>query len=72
MDDIKYTAIVEGIENGKYKITFPDFDNVFTTSDSEETINKAASNLLKFKIKEYDENKMSLPQPTSIFDIQKI
>lgn len=68
--EIKYAAIISKLENGKFQITFPDFDGLSTIAEKEENIEINATNLLNYKLQELKTMNKSFPNPSSAFDIQ--
>lgn len=68
--ELNYISVVTILENGKFKITFPDFEGVSTVVEKEENIEKSGGNILKVKLNELKNEKIDYPSPTSVKDVQ--
>lgn len=43
----KYIAVIKQLENGKFSISFPDFEGITALAEKEESIEKVAKGILK-------------------------
>ena len=68
----KYIAVVKQLENQKFLIKFPDFEGVSSVAEKEESIEKVASGILNTKIQELKDEKIELPVPMGIVQVQKL
>ena len=49
MATINYIAVVKQLESGKFLISFPDFEGITTTAETEESIQDVAAGVIKTK-----------------------
>ena len=68
----RYVAIIKQLENGKFSISFPDFEGIMALAEKEESIEKVATGMLKTKLQELKEENIEFPTPKSISEVQKI
>ena len=68
----KYIAIVKQLENKKFLIKFPDFEGISSVAEKEESIEKVAGGMLNTKIQELKDEKIELPVPMGIVQVQKL
>ena len=68
----KYIAVVKQLENGKFSISFPDFEGITALAEKEESIEKVAKGILKTKLQELKDENIELPAPKSIIEVQKL
>ncbi len=68
----KYIAVVKQLENQKFLIKFPDFEGISSVAEKEESIEKVASGILNTKIQELKDEKIELPAPMGIVQVQKL
>lgn len=68
----KYIAIVKQLENKKFLIKFPDFEGISSVAEKEESIEKVAGGMLNTKIQELKDEKIELPVPMGIIQVQKL
>lgn len=68
----KYVAIVKQMENKKFSIKFPDFEGISSVAEKEESIEKVAVGMLNTKLQELREEKIEIPTPMGIVQVQKL
>ena len=68
----KYIAVVKQLENKKFLIKFPDFEGISSVAEKEESIEKVAGGMLNTKIQELKDEKIELPVPMGIVQVQKL
>lgn len=68
LKDINYVVIAKQLENGKFLLTFPDFEGVSTTAETEESISSVASRTIKTKLSELKKAGIEIPEPLKIKD----
>ena len=52
MATINYIAVVKQLESGKFLVSFPDFEGITTTAETEESIQDVAAGVIKTKLAE--------------------
>lgn len=67
--DINYVVIARQLESGRFLLTFPDFEGVTTTAETEESISSVAAGTIKTKISELKKSGLELPEPLKMTDI---
>ena len=71
MATINYIAVVKQLESGKFLISFPDFEGITTTAETEESIQDVASGVIKAKLAELKKANIEAPEPKKIVDVSK-
>jgi hypothetical protein len=60
---------MKALENGKFLISFPDFEGLTATVDSEEKIQSVATEVIKNKLTELRKNNLDIPEAKKMKDI---
>ena len=68
----KFIAVVKQLENKKFAIKFPDFEGISSVAEKEESIEKVASGMLRTKLQELKDEKLEIPVPMGIGEVQKL
>ena len=71
MATINYIAVVKQLESGKFLISFPDFEGITTTAETEESIQDVAAGVIKTKLAELKKANIEAPEPKKIVDVSK-
>ena len=71
MATINYIAVVKQLESGKFLISFPDFEGITTTAETEESIQDVAIGVIKTKLAELKKANVEAPEPKKIAEISK-
>ena len=71
MATISYIAVVKQLESGKFLISFPDFEGITTTAETEESIQDVAAGVIKTKLAELKKANVEAPEPKKIAEISK-
>ena len=71
MATINYIAVVKQLESGKFLISFPDFEGITTTAETEESIQDVATGVIKTKLAELKKANIEAPEPKKIVDVSK-
>ena len=71
MATINYIAVVKQLESGKFLISFPDFEGITTTAETEESIKDVAAGVIKTKLAELKKANIEAPEPKKIVDVSK-
>ena len=71
MATTNYIAIVRQLESGKFLISFPDFEDITTTAETEESIQDVAAGVIKTKLAELKKANIEAPEPKKITEISK-
>ena len=71
MATINYIAVVKQLESGKFLISFPDFEVITTTAETEESIQDVAAGVIKTKLAELKKANVEAPEPKKIAEISK-
>ena len=71
MATINYIAVVKQLESGKFLISFPDFEGITTTAETEESIQDVAAEVIKTKLAELKKANVEAPEPKKIAEISK-
>lgn len=71
MTTINYIAVVKQLESGKFLISFPDFEGITTTAETEESIQDVAAGVIKTKLAELKKANVEAPEPKKIAEISK-
>ena len=66
-----YIAVVKQLESGKFLISFPDFEGITTTAETEESIQDVAAGVIKTKLAELKKANIEAPEPKKIVDVSK-
>lgn len=67
----RYIAVVKQLENKKFLIKFPDFEGVTGIAEKEESIDRVAKGILNTKLQELRYEKLEIPSPMGIAEVQK-
>ena len=62
MSMTNYIIVMKALEDGKFLITFPDFEGLTATADSEENIQSVATEAIKAKLTELKRNNLVIPE----------
>lgn len=68
----KFIAVVKQLENKKFAIKFPDFEGISSVAEKEESIEKVAVGMLSTKLQELKDEKIEIPNPMGIMEVQKL
>lgn len=68
----RYIAVVKQLENKKFLIKFPDFEGVSGIAEKEESIDRVAKGILNIKLQELKYEKIEIPVPMVIGEVQKL
>ncbi len=71
MATINYIAVVKQLESGKFLISFPDFEGITTTAETEESIQDVAAGVIKTKLAELKKANVEAPETKKIAEISK-
>lgn len=71
MATVNYIAVVKQLESGKFLISFPDFEGITTTAETEESIQDVAAGVIKTKLAELKKANIEAPEPKKIIDVSK-
>ena len=71
MATINYIAVVKQLESGKFLVSFPDFEGITTTAETEESIQDVAAGVIKAKLAELKKANIEAPEPKKIVDVSK-
>ena len=71
MTTVNYIAVVKQLESGKFLISFPDFEKITTTVETEESIQDVAAGVIKAKLAELKKANIEAPEPKKIVDVSK-
>ena len=71
MATTNYIAVVRQLESGKFLISFPDFEGITTTAETEESIQDVAIGVIKTKLAELKKANIEAPEPKKIVDVSK-
>ena len=71
MATVNYIAVVKQLESGKFLISFPDFEGITTTAETEESIQDVAAGVIKTKLAELKKANIEAPEPKKIVDVSK-
>ena len=71
MATINYITVVKQLESGKFLISFPDFEGITTTAETEESIQDVAAGVIKTKLAELKKANVEAPEPKKIAEISK-
>ena len=71
MATINYIAVVKQLESGKFLISFPDFEGITTTAETEESIQDVASGVIKAKLAELKKANIEAPEAKKITEVSK-
>lgn len=71
MATINYIAVVKQLESGKFLVSFPDFEGITTTAETEESIQDVAAGVIKTKLAELKKANVEAPEPKKIAEISK-
>ena len=71
MATTNYIAIVKQLESGKFLITFPDFEGITTTAETEESIQDVAVGVIKAKLADLKKANVEIAEPKKITEVSK-
>ena len=71
MSMTNYIIVMKALEDGKFLITFPDFEGLTATADSEENIQNIAAKTIKTKLAELKNSNIEAPEPKKIIEVSK-
>lgn len=71
MGTTNYIAIVKQLENGRFLISFPDFEGLSTTAETEENIQYIATEIIKVKLAELKKSNLEISVPKKITEVSK-
>ena len=71
MATTNYIAVVKQLESGKFLISFPDFEGITITAETEESIQDVAAGVIKKKLAELKKANIEAPEPKKITEISK-
>ena len=71
MATVNYIAVVKQLESGKFLISFPDFEGITTTAETEESRQDVAAGVIKTKLAELKKANIEAPEPKKIIDVSK-
>ena len=69
MSMTNYIIVVKALENSNFLISFPDFEGLTVTTDSEEKIQTVATEVIKNKLTELRKNNLDIPEAKKMKDI---
>lgn len=69
MSMTNYIIVMKALEDGKFLITFPDFEGLTATADSEENIQSVATEAIKAKLTELKRNNLVIPEAKKMKDV---
>ena len=69
MSMTNYIIVVKALENSNFLISFPDFEGLTVTTDSEEKIQSVATEVIKNKLTELRKNNLNVPEAKKMKDI---
>ena len=69
MSMTNYIIVVKALENSNFLISFPDFEGLTATVDSEEKIQSVATEVIKNKLTELRKNNLDIPEAKKMKDI---
>ena len=71
MSTTNYIIVIKQLESGKFLISFPDFEGITTTAETEENIQYIASEVIKVKLAELKRAGIELSEPKKIIEVSK-
>jgi len=71
MSITNYIAVVKPLENGYFLISFPDFEGITTTAETEENIQNVAEKAIKIKLMELKKDNIKLTEPKKLLEVSK-
>ena len=69
MSMTNYIIVMKALEDGKFLITFPDFEGLTATADSEESIQSVATETIKTKLAELKKDNLVIPEAKKMKDV---
>lgn len=69
MSMTNYIIVMKALEDGKFLITFPDFEGLTATADSEENIQSVATEAIKAKLTELKRNNLVIPEAKKMKEV---
>ena len=69
MSMTNYIIVMKALEDGKFLITFPDFEGLTATADSEENIQSVATETIKTKLAELKKDNLVIPEAKKMKDV---
>lgn len=64
-----YMAVIKQLESGKFLISFPDFEGITTTAETEDSIQVVATNTIKNKLEELKKLGQEIAEPKKISEV---
>lgn len=71
MSITNYIAVVKPLENGSFLISFPDFEGITATAETEESIQNVAEKAIKIKLMELKKANIKLTEPKKLLEVSK-
>lgn len=71
MSTTNYIIVIKQLESGRFLISFPDFEGITTTAETEENIQYIASEVIKVKLAELKKAGIELSEPKKIIEVSK-
>lgn len=68
---LNYCIVVKQQENGKFLITYPDFEGISSVAETEKSIQDIAKSTLKLKYEELKKNNFEIKEPLKISELSK-
>ena len=69
MSMTNYIIVMKALEDGKFLITFPDFEGLTATANSEENIQSVATETIKTKLAELKKDNLVIPEAKKMKDV---
>ncbi len=69
--DINYVVVIKQLENGRFLLNFPDFEGITATAETEESISRVATGVIKTKLSELKKAGLEIPEPLKIKDVSE-
>ena len=66
-----YIAVAKYLEDNTILLSFPDFEGITTTAETEESIQDVAAGVIKTKLAELKKANIEAPEPKKIVDVSK-
>ncbi|MBF1205456.1 MAG: hypothetical protein HXM13_05475, partial [Fusobacterium periodonticum] len=66
-----YIAVAKYLEDNTILLSFPDFEGLTATADSEENIQNIAAKAIKSKLAELKNSNIEAPEPKKITEVSK-
>lgn len=69
MSITNYIVVVKALEDSSFLISFPDFEGLTVTTDSEENLQNVATEAIKSKLVELKKNNLAIPEAKKVSDV---